>query len=190
MILSFTSQRLPRSSTSGYTLLELMVTIGILSIITMLSTRAFPIVRDQQNLVRAERQLQSLLRTAQQNALDEERTEACLASVSSASSDQRRCSDIGVAIRERELKMFADTIDDNRYTENGDFVLSTSTFASEVISLNSAWRSFLFEGIPPSITLFSDGQVVNPTLPVPVTLQAGQAQASYNLYMFGQLEKQ
>jgi len=166
----------------GFTLLETIVTIGIIGTVSGLLLLGWPRTRHQQALLLANEQLQALFRTAQQKALNEERSAACLSLVGSAPADQRRCSDIGVALRGGQIVLFADIGgDDAHYDEQDDLALETHTLALGVSTADSAWQSFLFRATPPTIELFADDFVI--------TLHSGDTERRLDVKNYGHIEK-
>ena len=151
----------------GYTLLEVVVGIGIISLVATLLAVGYPSTRDAQELLLAEQQLQSLVRDAQERALNEERLPDCLATV--AEEDSKLCSDSGVALRGQVITLFADTAGaDQRFTAGLDFVLAEVALPGGVtaVDLDLVWL-----GVPPTTTLYANGlPVLDDAAPAAVTL--------------------
>lgn len=169
-------------SSLGFTLVEAVVTIAILSIITTIVLAAFPQVRDHQTLIAAEQQLRSYIRQAEQASFNQIRPEDCTNTL--PEEDHGLCSDTGIAIRGSEVILFADTLqkDVNQY-EQGDYVYNTLTLPSPARAL--AERTLLFEADPPGIILYVDG--VNQS-PGRVELMAGSRSKLLTIHRYGQVE--
>lgn len=171
----------------GYTLLEVVITIVIILIATLLVSSAFPVVRAQQGLLRAERQLQSLIRDVQQRASNEIRDQECLDLVGDELENQRLCSDLGLHLLGNQITLFADTSDDDIFTST-DYVFDTQTLATPVSSVNE--HSLLFEATPPTISLISNGATLPPDETIDLTLQSENTTKDFLIYAYGQLEPQ
>lgn len=164
---------------SGFTLLEVLVTVAIIGIVMVLITTTLPSTQDSQAVLRAEQEVKALAREAQQRALNEERDEDCLAEVGEDTAVQRLCSDVGVHVVSGEVVLFADTIDDDRYGE-GDFMLARRVLPSAV-TVHGA-TSFVWQVVPPTITLFVDGGAVERG---ELTLAAGKVTTTIRVSAYG-----
>lgn len=169
----------------GFTLLETAVVLAIMSILTGLILTSWPRTRQQQALLLATEQIQTLIRTAQQKALNEDRAEACLATVEDTPESRRLCSDVGVAIKGNTIVMFADTINpsENKYDDTPDsphdFLIEQQTLALGVTG-PSGWQSFIFEATPPTINMFTSNQRL--------TLRIGNVSKDITVKTYGQVE--
>lgn len=174
----------------GFTLLETVITVGILLILAGLITASWPRFRERQAILIAREQLQALFRQAQQQALNEDRDEKCLDTVEEEVFARRRCSDIGVALKEDKILIFADTDgNDNQYTDN-DFIVEEHTLPAAVQTTEVDWQSFLFKGQPPSIELYDPkGFLVRSTRTASFTLKIGEASRVLYVSPYGQVEE-
>lgn len=175
--------------TKGFTLVEAMVSVGIISILSVMLMRSFPFIRNSQHVKLTQEQLASQLRRAQQLALDETRAEACLNLFVGQEDQNSRCSDVGVALRGQKLIMFADTTPheaDNKYTD-GDYVLSSVDVPGDVTMPE---KSFLFKGTPPTMLVYVDGVIKPLKSAEPLTIGVGETQVLLNVYPYGYVEKQ
>lgn len=173
-----------RRSDKGYTLLEVIVTIVIIGIITLVVTTAFPTIRTQQSLLRAERQIQSLVRDVQQRASNEIREDECLDQFNQIE-DERRCSDVGLHIQNDQIILFSDTIDDDIFTSE-DFRIDNQTLS--VPTTIEQPTTFLFEATPPTTTLYINGAALPPNDTYPFILRSGSVQKNLLMYPYGQIE--
>lgn len=171
----------------GFTLLETAVVLAIMSILTGLILTGWPRARQQQALLLATEQVQTMVRTAQQKALNEDRSDACLATVPNTPEGKRLCSDIGVAIKNSDIRIFADTQEAavNKYNEQnntsaGDFILEKQTLPLGVTS-SSGWQEFVFEATPPTILLVGGPNKL-------LTLYSGNATKTVTIKNYGQVE--
>lgn len=175
---------------SGLTLIEMIVAISVLSIVTALIVVAFPVVRSQQALISAEQQIRSLVRQAQQRALEEVRDDSCIAQV--GEENQRLCSDVGVALHENRIFLFADTQNDDRCTmesrECVDYIIDEQIL-HEPVTVEGNGISFVFEAVPPTIVMYVDGQTLEDDTPGEFELRAGQATRTIQIYRYGQVER-
>lgn len=170
----------------GFTLLETAVVLAIMSILTGLVLVGWPRARQQQALLLATEQVQTMIRTAQQKALNEDRSAECLSGwVGSSPEEQRLCSDVGVVINGNEIIIFADTQDDDKYTpkiggDDPDFSIEKQTLPLGVIG-DKVGQSFIFEATPPTIGLkTSHGDKLR--------LQSGEAAKTVTVKNYGQVE--
>lgn len=167
---------------NGFTLFEVMVTISIIGILTVMTGRAFPIARNNQSLRLAEQQLQASLREAQQLALYEDRNDDCVA----RPGDDSLCSDIGVHLAGNVLTMFADIDADGVYSnDTTDFRISTASLPSGVTVTTTP--SYLFRGDPPTVELFVNNRPENDR--ANLTLEAGNITANYEIHSYGQVTR-
>lgn len=173
-------------NTSGFTLIEALVTVAIISILTVLVASSYPIVRQQQQVRVAEQLLGSQLRRAQQLALNENREVRCLQLFADQVSLQPRCSDIGIAIRGSEFIMFADTDADTRFTSGSDYIISNTAIGKDVSIPN---KDFLFKATPPTITAYTDGVVQSLKTPQTLVIAVGSLQVPYDIYPYGYIEE-
>lgn len=172
----------------GFTLIEVLVTITIVSIMSAVLVVSWPRARDHNALVITERQLQSLLRDAQEKALNGDRAPTCVASTPEA----RRCADIGIALHNNQVILFADTKGtNNSYTpgNSGDAILLNTTLPSGVTSVNTNWQSYLFRFVPPIVELYGNGQLVSQN-GASLTVQIRQQQKQWRVLPYGQLQPQ
>lgn len=139
----------------GFTLLETAVVLAIMSILTGLVLTGWPTNRQHQALLLASQQVQTMTRTAQQKALNEDRPQACL----DTGVTPKNCSDVGIAMNGNQIIIFADTQDPsaNRYNvvasgNPGDYIIEKQTLPLGVTGPTS-WQAFIFEATPPNITL-------------------------------------
>lgn len=168
------------TAAAGFTLLEIIVTIAILTTITIVVAVAYPTTRRHQALGIAEQTLQMRIRGALATAVNEERTPDCRVEANTRAVPEQRCSDVGVYVADEELITFADLTNDGMYTAIDDFELNRVSFAGGVQAVTPV--SFLFLGVPPDSTLLvngleaSSGQIV---------LRAGQTMVPLNVYSYG-----
>lgn len=172
----------PSSEAKGFTLIEVVVGIAIVSIITILTVTAFPFIRERQQVSLATQEFESALRRAQQLALFETRHPQCLQNVGSEAEKQRRCSDVGIVVDESELITYADTVSDDRYTPDEDFVLSRIPVPANVVV---SAKAFLFEASPPTITMFVDGEVRAAHQTETITITSGSVTANLVVSAYG-----
>ena len=171
----------------GYTLLEVVVGIGIISLVATLLAVGYPSTRDTQELLVAQQRFEALLRDAQEQARNEERSPDCLATV--LEEDRKACSDIGLALRGQTITLFADTFGaDRRYTAGDDFVLAQQQLPEGVLvaDLDLVWL-----GVPPTTTLYADGvAVVDDTAPHEVTFRYRSHSLTVAVFPFGYVVRQ
>lgn len=170
---------------AGLSLLEVMVTLVLITATTALVASAFPVVREQQALEQARQQFTAAVRAAQTQALDEHRTPDCLSRLGTAIAQQKLCSDIGVAILGNELHTFADIHDNNQFDhDDADMHITSLPPGITVVSPGS----ILFEATPPNLTAYFNGQVVSPAQPVTITLRSPHRELSLTISAYGLVE--
>jgi prepilin-type N-terminal cleavage/methylation domain-containing protein len=178
------------SAQSGFTLIEVMVTIAIVTITTVIVATGFPRLRDQQQQLLARQQITSLIREAQQQSINGQRPDKCLSTV--AGDQAKKCSQAGLALRGNEYYLFLDTSnnDDRKFTnEKSDFIISHGNLPGGVTVASAAWRSFLFVPDPPSTTLYVDGEVVTPQVPATIVLRQNLTQLLLQVLPSGVVER-
>jgi len=173
------------SADSGFTLIEMMVIIVIISIMTVLLAVAFPVVQRQQQLKLTATTLVSQLRRAQQLALDETRDDACLQLLADQPQNQTRCSDIGVAIRNPTLITYADIDGNHQYTDGHDYVLNKIDAPSTVSLAN---KDFLYQGAPPTVNAFVDGAPSALNAAVPLDMTINNEVTSLTVFPYGYVQ--
>ncbi len=174
----------------GFTLVESMVIIAIISILSLLSAAALPRARASQQLTVSGQQLQALFNGAQQQSLDEVRTEPCLVIAGGDAAREKACSNIGVGIQGTSAVVFADLDGSRTYQAPTDFLIATHTLtAGSTNTEPDYWQSFVFEATPPTVTLFADGIVVGPQTPALISLQAAAQRQSWAVYPYGRMSE-
>lgn len=173
------------SSQAGLSLLEVMVTLVLITGTTYVVASAFPIVREQQALQQAQQQLTAALRAAQIQALDEQRHSDCLERVGAGIRQQKLCSDLGVFVDNNQLRTFADIQDNNRFDQS-DIVLSSTTLPASITGATPT--SILFEATPPNTTTYVNGVLVLPAQPATVTLRSRKRELSVTISAYGLVE--
>lgn len=179
------NHRMCLSKSRGFSVIEVLVIVSITALLAGLTWRTYPTIRAQQQLARAEQQLQSMLRRAAQEAVNEARQDTCLDEMKSTGQPEKLCSDMGLHLEADQMILFADTgaPDDNRYEAGNDFLLTKEQLsAPDIIETPT---TFVFEAIPPILQLFVDGHAY--TTPVPITLKAGDTEQDYVVHAYGQL---
>lgn len=168
---------------SGFTLLEVVVVITILSLLTLIVTTALPTARAHQGLRLARQQVIDVFAQASHRALNEVRAEPCLG----RAAERKRCSDVGVALRQNALILFGDTAEpqDWQYTPDQDEVFSTMALPAGV---TVASQSFVFIATPPTVEVYAQGRLITPAQKIPLTLISGTTQASLAVSAYGHVE--
>lgn len=167
---------------NGFTLIEIVVTVTIILLLTTLMLSAWPVTRSNQAFVLAGQQLQAILREAQQMALDENRQEACKLSVP----EPRTCSDVGVAVRDDQIVLFADTWGANNHYDDSDYVISTRELPLRVRTVSSAaWQSFVFKSVPPRTVLYHGAATITDDAQGELVLQVSQRQRTFRITAYG-----
>ena len=175
-------KRFDRSFSEGFTLLEMMVVVVIISILTFLSLSALPVARSNQQLKSDIQQLRSIFSIAQQKALNEIRDEECLERVGDDPELRIRCSTIGVFFEDFKVTLFADIDADWEYTPEVDYLINEQTLQSQV---SGAKKTIVFQAIPPSLYMVANGDPVAPQGSVALTLKAGEQSREIEIQRFG-----
>ncbi len=158
---------------SGFSLIESLVMISIITILTSISVAALPAVRAHQALVSDTEQIRSLLLDSKQRALNQVRPEACVRQAESEGKDPRRCSDVGIVFTGGNVVQYADIQPNFRYdADKKDYVFATYEMQSVLVNSLSI-NHFLFYGNPPSVDLVADGRRVEPGETKGVVLEFG-----------------
>jgi prepilin-type N-terminal cleavage/methylation domain-containing protein len=171
---------------SGYTLIEVLITVTIITLVTTIGITALPLVRDSQNLRLAEQELQSKLRVAGKKALHENRDQRCL-------DDPRvetpsACSDIGLAVTSNLLILFADINQDLNYSSGADLILEEVPLPNQVRALTDT--VFLFVAEPPALQLYQDGvPLLSDDQPGEITLLASSRESQLTISPFAYVNR-
>lgn len=173
------------SSSPAFTLLEVLVTLTIMSVVAYLTTLAYPVMRESEALVHARQQIIAALRTGQVQALNETRSPDCLRQVDDTPLAAKRCSDIGIVVQGKELITFADTHDNDRY-DSEDFQVSSATLPRLVSAPSAA--SLLIEATPPNVTLWHNGTLVPAGSTAPLALRVGRRNVTLSVSSYGLIE--
>lgn len=171
---------------TGFTLLEVVIVISIMTIVTYAVLTALPVARTNQQLTGDITALRSILTNAQQQAVNEIRSPDCLATVPSDADSQRRCSNIGVFIADNKVIQFADTSPDRIYTPGVDYILRESDQASGL--KGGPDITILFEADPPTVVTYANGQVLGPKQKVSFTLAIKDTQRALTIGPYGIIE--
>jgi prepilin-type N-terminal cleavage/methylation domain-containing protein len=167
---------------SGFTLLEVIVVVTIISLLTLIVTAALPAARAHQTLRLATQQVSDVFAQASHRALNEVRPESC----TSRASQPKRCSDVGVALGNNQLILFADTTDPQwHYTAGQDEVLATIVLPTGV---TAATQSFVFTATPPTLEVYADGKLIAGKQRIPLTLTSGDQPIALTVSAYGQVE--
>ena len=183
-----------RTASSGITLVETIVSIGIIAFLTALLVVSWPQVRDRQAFSLAVEVLQTFFNRAREHALTESRTSACAQQYELEDLTRRQCAVVGVAMKGRELLLFADTYGTNQLFdegENRDFVIERRTLPLSISSPSTAWQSWVFKAIPPVVTLYDPtGQLIGAGSTSRITLSLGSKTQTFVITPYGHLEPQ
>ncbi len=174
---------------TGFTLIESLVIISLISILTAMSVRAIPTIRAHQELVSDTENIRALLYDAKQRTLNQVRPENCLPGVPDDLA-RARCSDVGVALKNGELIIFADTAPSvqNYNYDTGDREIVRSKLATNVDTGSAT--SLVFAGVPPSAVLYKDGVALtggSDFTRIMLTASNG-SKRSIKIYSFGTME--
>ena len=175
-----------RKSTTGFTLIESVVVISIITILTYLVLNALPLARTNQEMENDLQQLRSFLSRAQQQALNEIREDDCLSFAGSDEDAQRRCSDVGVLVASGSLTMFADIDGNGDYSNGADFIIDESDLAAGVEG--NIPVSIVFASTPPTIITLSDVDVLAPNESAVVKLELEDASRELTIGPYGIIE--
>ena len=189
-------------NSSGFTFVESLVVVAIISILTTMSVVAIPSLRAHQDLVADTETIRALLLDAKQRTLNQVRPEKCLDSLEVDLEDILRapCSDVGVAIDQdkREIIEFADTstagvykdkYDGERANEpgSGDYVITRSRLATNLDE--GSTKSLLFVGVPPSAQLYKDGGSMSASSTATIKLTSNRGTTrTITVYSFGTID--
>lgn len=136
---------------AGFSLIESLIVVSIITIMTSLAMHALPIARSNQQLIADTEQIRALLLDAKERAVNQVRPDACLNKIEKASKDRAVCSDVGIAFVGNQLIEFADVNQDNKYS-NGDYKI-----VQYALTNAPGDNSFVFESVPPQVYLHTLG---------------------------------
>lgn len=186
-------QGLPREATSGYTLVakwgfslvESLVIISIISILTSISLVALPAARAHQQLVSDTELIRSLLLDSKQRALNQVRPEECVKFVAEVVRPQ--CSDVGIDLSvPGKVTHFADTVTTGKYNA-GDYQIATHNISTAVTP--NGFTTLVFHSAPPTVQLYKDTTVMEPSHTATITLTASNgATRTLTVRQFGTID--
>lgn len=169
-------------SKEGFSLLEIVVVIGIMSVLTTVTVSALPIARSNQRLKNDIQQLRTLFSIVQQQALNEVRDQACLDQVGEDRQLQIRCSTVGVALDDYSATVFADLDGNWLFTPETDYVISQHALESQI---SAEKQTIVFQAVPPSLYMVADGDPIAPSGSVLITLISGNDSRDVEVRPFG-----
>lgn len=176
----------PTKNQAGFTLLEMIIVLSIITISTYVLFTAFPIARVNQALQADITELRILITSAQQQALNEIRSQDCLDLVGPDEELARRCSNVGVYVQGQDVIQFADTTDDLRFTAGSDFILGERTQTSSLADGTS--MTIVFQADPPTIVTHVNAEVLGAGQVHPFTLELEGAVRSLTVGPYGIIE--
>ena len=165
----------------GFTLIEVVVTTAIISLLVSIIAVGAPVVRTHQRLILAQQQIESMLQDAEQRAFNEDRSADCLARFAVSEPERKRCSDIGLYVKDNDAALFAD-LDGDGTRSAGDFVVRSETLAQNVKAQGE--NSFLFLGTPPHVSLIVNRSQSEGTL----VLRSEQQQLKLHVGAYGKID--
>ncbi len=156
---------------SGFSLIESLVIVSIISIIAALSLTAFPAVRAHQQLVSDTELIKSLLLDSKERALNQVRPEKCLDQFEAGDKARAGCSDVGIAFVGKEIIQFADTTGTTKRYNMGDYTIVRLKLSTKIVT--GSVRSLLFYSNPPSVFLHANSvAAMGPQGTAPINLLA------------------
>ena len=172
-----------KQASSGFTLLEVVIVMTILTIMTYLVVSALPPARVNQRLESDVQQFRSLISRAQQLAVNEVRPDSCLARAGANEETQRRCSNVGVVARTGELVLFADLDGDRRYSGPADFEIEKIPQTADVNDGREA--DIVFEADPPEVFMYADSRIIGAGQSYVVRFAIGEATRTFSIGPYG-----
>lgn len=150
---------------SGFTLIESVVVMAIVSMVSVLALNAIPVLRAHQELVADTENFRSLLFDSKQRTVNQVRPPSCLSQYEINNPLRAACSDVGIAIYLGELIQYANTANQNQHTYEpgiaGDFEIAKIKIVSTV-EMPRSLKSLLFISMPPTVVTYSDGAIISP----------------------------
>ncbi|HLC49420.1 MAG TPA: hypothetical protein VJI96_03490 [Candidatus Andersenbacteria bacterium] len=143
----------------GFSLVESLVVVAIISTLTVLGLTAIPGLRSHQELVTDTENFRAMLLDSKQRTINQVRPADCLPGLAVDDPARAACSDVGVAFAYGELIQYANTANQDQYTYetgvSGDYEISRKNIVSTV--LDGSAISFLFISAPPTVKTYADG---------------------------------
>ena len=167
---------------NGFTLIEMVIVIAMMSALTGVVVTGLPAARTSQLLEGDIQRLRSVLSQAQQRALNEIRDQECLDQAGADIDNQRYCSDVGVAILNQRLVMFADLNGDQDYTEGVDYLIEEQEQASSVVGET---QTIVFAVDPPTVITYANAAILSAAELVEVTIRVGQQDRQLSIGPYG-----
>jgi len=193
-----------RALARGYTLIEIITTVVMISILTMMVSRGYSEYRDSHRLTTAEQLVQSMAREALQMAMNEDRRHECSGSIAcleysagiNSSMNERDysrlCSDVGIAFsgNTNEIMLIADVSApaSNDLTPDEDCLIKKVALPEGVTFANDNY--ILFEATPPaSISKYCKGSSSSNSCPDngSVQLKSGKKSSDVWIAHYGQV---
>lgn len=143
-----------RSASAGFTLIEVVVSIAVVSVVATMIATAYPVVRQAQQLDAAEQQIQAALYEARDMAFNEERDQKCLDQADVEKGMLAKyCSDVGVKFDRDKLILFADSDNSETFAVGSDFIIKTIALTGGVYIEVPTPDTEIFYGEPPSLRM-------------------------------------
>lgn len=179
---------------AGFTMIEMMVIVVMFGIMISIMVVGYPLLRNREKFMGAEQQIQSVVRSAQQMAIQEDRDIDCVAVAELDPGDpeecKRRCSDIGVAFEGGEIVTFADLDLSGEWEASGvgdcggDIELNRQALPEGVTA--SEDKAFVFLGVPPTVTMKVNGELEESGL---VTIYVGDDELDLTVWRYGHVSR-
>ncbi|MDA1169186.1 MAG: hypothetical protein O3A36_02515 [bacterium] len=159
----------------GFSLVESMVIVSMISILSVMSLRAIPALRSHQELIADTEKIRALLLDAKQRTLNQIRPDDCLDTYDVDDPVRAACSDTGLGLQWGEIIEFSNSYYKGkgsvhiydydfkglpRETLQSDYVINRSKPVTRV-QLGSP-TSLLFKSTPPTVELYRNGTLVTP----------------------------
>lgn len=181
---------LKRGGVDGFSLIESLVIISIISILASLSLVALPAARAHQQLVADTELIQSLLLDSKERALNQVRPEECITQLGVEQDDKILgpfCSDVGIDFNKAgEVTQFADLNESGQY-EKTDYKIVTHSISSTIST--DDFKALIFKSAPPSVELYKNKIVLGPSDTAKITLTAANGETrTLEVHQFGTLD--
>lgn len=175
---------------SGFTLIEIVVTVSIIGIITTMVAVGYPALRDRQILQRTHQQLELLVREATRQTLNEERAPACRDqfpdNTPDAVSRRRRCSDVGLHLEGVTATLFADLDANKAYSAVADYEIRDPVVLPAPVTQE---QTMVFNATPPYLTMYGNAIPLDDQHPLELTFQLRGRTTTLVVRPYGKVEQ-
>ncbi len=169
----------------GFSLVESIVIISIISILTLLVTTGLPQVRRNYQLRTDVEVVRLAISSARYHALNQIRPKDCIALIGNDETMQKKCSRAGVEIKQGEATTFID-IDENYTLGQRDIIVSRQDLFSVI---DNGVTTFVFEPTPPTVVMYRNGSITSSGSTIELSFKLDNLKKTVKVETYGNVEE-